>query len=40
MDEVNEIGKQVKGTQLTVTTGSMDDLNESLRDLASWGITL
>ena len=40
MAEVNEIGKQVKGTQLTVTTGSMDDLNESLQDLASWGITI
>jgi len=38
MAEVNEIGKQVKGTQLTVTTGSMDDLNGSLKDLASWGI--
>lgn len=38
MAEVSEIGKQVKGTQLSVTTGSMDDLNESLRDLASWGI--
>lgn len=40
MAEVNEIGKQVKGTQLTVTTGSMDDLNESLKDLATWGITI
>lgn len=39
MEEVNEIGKQVKGTQLTVTTGSMDDLNESLKDLESWGIS-
>jgi hypothetical protein len=38
MDEVNEIGSQVKGTQLSVTTGSMDDLNGSLKDLASWGI--
>ena len=37
MAEVNEIGKQVKGTQLSVTTGSMDDLNESLKGLASWG---
>lgn len=39
MAEVNEIGSQVKGTQLSVTTGSMDDLNDSLKDLASWGIT-
>lgn len=40
MDEVNEIGSQIKGTQLTVTTGSMDELKGSLEDLASWGITL
>lgn len=39
MDEVTEIGKQVKGTQLEVTTGSMGDLKENLKDLASWGIT-
>lgn len=39
MAEVNEIGSQVKGTQLSVTTGSMDDLRENLKDLASWGIT-
>jgi hypothetical protein len=38
MEEVSEIGKQIKGTQLTVTTGSMDDLKENLKDLASWGI--
>ena len=38
MEEINEIGDQVKGTQLTVTTGSMEVLNENLKDLASWGI--
>lgn len=38
MEEVSEIGKQVKGTQLTVTTGSMDDLKDDLEKLASWGI--
>lgn len=38
MDEVNEIGKHIKGTQLSVTSGSMDDLRENLKDLASWGI--
>src|ERR1017187_1068169 len=38
MEEVAEISKQVKGTQLTVTTGSMDDLKEDLKDLESWGV--
>lgn len=39
MEEVEEIGKQVKGTMLEVTTGSMDDLKGNLKDLASWGIS-
>ena len=38
MEEVSEIGKQVKGTQLEVTTGSMDVLKGNLKELASWGI--
>jgi len=38
MEEVSEIGKQVKGTQLDVTCGSMDVLKGNLKDLASWGI--
>jgi len=38
MKEVNEIGKQIKGTQLEVTTGSMDVLKNDLKDLASWGV--
>jgi hypothetical protein len=38
MDELSEIGKQIKGTQLEVTTGSMDVLNGNLKDLASWGV--
>jgi len=38
MEEVEEIGKQIKGTQLTVTTGSMNDLKGNLKELASWGI--
>ncbi len=40
MAEVSEIGEQIKGTQLTVTTGSMEILNENLKDLASWGIQI
>ena len=39
MAEVNEIGEQVKGTQLEITCGSMDVLNGNLKDLASWGIS-
>lgn len=39
MAEVNEIGSQVKGTQLSVTTGSMDVLKENIKDLASWGVS-
>ena len=39
MEEVSEIGKQIKGTQLEVTTGSMDVLKGNLKDLASWGVT-
>src|SRR5208337_2045079 len=35
MEEVCEIGEQVKGTQLEVTTGSMDVLKGNLKDLAS-----
>lgn len=38
MEEVSEIGGQIKGTDLEVTTGSMDVLNGNLKDLASWGI--
>ena len=38
MEEVCEIGKQIKGTQLEVTTGSMDVLKGNLEDLESWGV--
>ena len=38
MEEVSEIGKQVKGTQLAVTTDSMPVLKEYLQELAGWGI--
>lgn len=37
-EEVKEIGEQVRGTELTVTSGSMDDLKDNLSDLSSWGI--
>jgi len=39
MDEVTEISKLVKGTQLEVTCGSMETLKSDLKDLESWGIT-
>lgn len=38
IEEVNEIGEQIKGTQLEVTCGSMDTLKGNLKDLESWGI--
>jgi len=39
MAEVKEIGSTIKGTQLDVTTGSMDVLNGNLADLAKWGVS-
>jgi hypothetical protein len=38
ISEICEIGEQIKGTQLEITTGSMDTLKNDIKDLASWGI--
>lgn len=38
MEQVEEIGKQIKGIQVSITIGSMDDLKEHIEALASFGI--
>jgi len=38
MEQVKEIGEQVKGTQVCVTSDSMDVLKGNIETLGSWGI--
>ncbi len=38
MEEIKEIGDQIKGTQVNVASGSMDELKGNLETLGEWGI--
>ena len=38
MAEVSDIGDQIRGTKIDITSGSMDALTTCLKDLAKWGI--